>query len=117
MRWRGGRFETVQELAGLGARELTVVETDARLLLIRVNFILGSPADPHPSLRSQVYEWDGGAFRLAVEFPTTGGTDVVGRGRWRRRAPVRGLELALSEQLRFASDTVLYSLSTANGAP
>jgi hypothetical protein len=115
MQWRGGRFETVQELAGLGARELTVVETGARLLLIRINFILGSPADPHPSLRSQVYEWDGGAFRLAVEFPTTGGTDVsvVDDGDDELQFVVSN---SLSEQLRFASDTVLYSLSTANGA-
>ena len=111
MRWQGGRFETVQELAGLGARELTVVETDARLLLIRINFILGSPADPQPSLRSQVYEWDGGAFRLAVEFPTTGGTDVS-------VVDVDGdavefvVSNSLSAQLRFASETVLYSLAT-----
>ena len=95
MRWRDGRFEPIQELAGLGARELAVVEHDSRLLLIRVNFILGSPADPHPSLLSQVYEWHGGAFRLVAEFPTTGGTDVSVVDDGRRRAAVRGLELAL----------------------
>ena len=33
----------------------------AGLLLIRINFILGTPADPHPELDSQVYEWDGAA--------------------------------------------------------
>lgn len=114
MRWRDGRFETIQALAGLGARELAVVEHDSRLLLIRVNFILGTPADPHPSLRSQIYEWQGGAFRLVTEFPTTGGTDVsvvddAGDG---LQFVVSN---SLSEHLRFASETVLYSLSTANG--
>lgn len=114
MRWEDGRFETIQALAGLGARELAVVEHNGRLLLIRVNFILGTPADPHPSLRSQVYEWAGGGFRLAAEFPTTGGTDVS-------VVDDAGDELqfvvsnSLSEQLRFASETVLYSLTTANG--
>jgi hypothetical protein len=60
-----------------------VVENDSRLLLIRVNFILGSPADPHPLLLSQVYEWHDDAFRPVAEFPTTGGTDasVVAHGR------------------------------------
>jgi EPTP domain len=110
MRWRDGRFETIQELAGLGARELAVVEHDSRLLLIRVNFILGSPADPQPSLLSQVYEWDGGAFRLVAEFPTTGGTDVsvVDDGDDGLQFVVSN---SLSEHLRFASETVLYSLS------
>jgi hypothetical protein len=114
MQWRGGRFEPIQELADLGARELVVVEHGSRLLLIRVNFILGTPADPHPSLLSQVYEWHDGAFRLVAEFPTTGGTDVsVVDDR------SDGLQFvvsnSLSEHLRFASETVLYSLSTANG--
>ena len=110
MQWRDGRFETIQELAGLGARELAVVEHDSRLLLIRVNFILGTPADPHPSLLSQVYEWDGGAFRLVAEFPTTGGTDVsvVDDGDDGLQFVVSN---SLSEHLRFASETVLYSLS------
>ena len=114
LQWRDGRFETIQELAGLGARELAVVESDSRLLLIRVNFILGSPADPHPSLLSQVYEWRGGAFCLAAEFPTTGGTDVSIVDETND-----GLQFvvsnSLSEDLRFAAETVLYSLSTANG--
>jgi hypothetical protein len=114
MRWRDGRFETIQQLAGLGARELVVVEHDSRLLLIRVNFILGTPADPHPSLLSQVYEWHDGAFRVVAEFPTTGGTDVsvVDDGEDGLQFVVSN---SLSEHLRFASETVLYSLSTANG--
>jgi hypothetical protein len=114
MRWRDGRFESIQALAGFGARELAVVEHDSRLLLIRVNFILGTPADPHPSLRSQVYEWQGDAFRLVTEFPTSGGTDVsvVEYGSDGLQFVVSN---SLSEHLRFASETVLYSLSTANG--
>ena len=48
-----------------------------RTLLIRVNFILGTPADPRPALDSQVYEWDGGTLREVATFPTCGGTDVA----------------------------------------
>ena len=48
-----------------------------RLFVVRINFILGTPADPHPVMDSQIYEWDAGALRIAAEFPTCGGTDVA----------------------------------------
>ena len=100
LRRSGTRFEVVQELEGLGARELTV----SGRFVIRVNFILGTPADPHPSLTSQVYEWDGERLHAVAEFPTVGGTDV---------AAVDGgfvVSNSLSPDLRFAAETVVYAL-------
>jgi hypothetical protein len=84
-----------------------------RTLLIRVNFILGTPADPQPVLDSQVYEWDGGKLHEVATFPTCGGTDVAvlagsaGNG--------TSVELivtnSLTPDLRFAAETVHYELS------
>jgi hypothetical protein len=109
MRWQNQRFEVVDELDGLGGRELTVVEHDSRLLLIRVNFIVGTPADPRPSLTSLVYEWVDGRLEPWLEFPTTGGTDAAVVD-----SPAGDLQFVVSNSLapdlRFASDTVLYSI-------
>jgi EPTP domain len=107
MRWDGERFTDVQTLDGLGARELAVVRHHGHLLVVRINFILGTPADPQPVLDSQIYEWDGASLRVAARFPTCGGTDVAVLG--------GGTELVVSNsltpQLRFAAETVRYSLS------
>jgi hypothetical protein len=116
MRWDGERFTVIQALDGLGARELAVIRGDGFLLVVRVNFILGTPADPHPVLDSQIYEWDGRSLRLAAEFPTCGGTDVAVTDA--AAAGVDGacrIELVVSNsltpQLRFATETVRYCLS------
>ena len=77
LRLDGARFAEVQVLDGLGARELAVVRCGGRILLVRINFILGTPADPQPELDSQVYEWDGGKLHEVATFPTCGGTDVA----------------------------------------
>lgn len=110
MRWDGDQFTSIQTLDGLGGRELAVVRANGLLLVIRINFILGTPADPHPVLDSQIYAWDGAALRVAAEFPTCGGTDVAVL----RRAG-GGIELVVSNSLtpalRFAAETVCYSLS------
>jgi hypothetical protein len=110
MRWDGDEFTHVQTLDGLGGRELAVVRAGGLLLVIRINFILGTPADPHPVLDSQIYAWDGAALRVAAEFPTCGGTDVAVL-----REAAGGIELVVSNsltpQLRFAAETVRYSLS------
>jgi hypothetical protein len=110
LRWDGARFAEAQVLDGLGARELAVARCGDRTLLIRVNFILGTPADPEPALDSQVYEWDGGKLHEAATFPTCGGTDV---------AVLDGdsdtVELvvtnSLTPQLRFATESVRYELT------
>jgi hypothetical protein len=112
LRWDGSRFAEVQVLDGLGARELAIASVGDRLLVVRVNFILGTPADPRPVLASQVYEWDGSALRVVAEFPTCGGTDVAVLG---RGADSGGVELVVSNsltpELRFAAETVRYSLT------
>lgn len=109
LRWDGDRFTLLQTLEGLGARELTVLSVAGRLVIIRVNFILGTPADPTPVLASQMYVWDAGALREAGSFETSGGTDVT--------AVVNDDEVqilvsnSLSAEVRFAADTILYSLA------
>ncbi len=110
MRWDGDRFLPIQELPGLGAREVRAVEHDGRLFVIRINFILGTPLDPEPELVSQVYEWLDGALHVVAEFPTCGGTDVkiVSVG-----ATVEFVVTnSLSPLVRFATDTIVYSMST-----
>lgn len=77
MRWTGDRFEPVQHLDGLGTREFAAFSYAGRVFVVRVNFVLGTPADPQPSLTSQLYEFRGGRLEVVAEFPTTGGTDVA----------------------------------------
>jgi len=109
LRLADGQFTDVQVLDGLGARELAVTRCGGRTLLIRVNFILGTPADPHPELDSQVYEWDGGKLHEVATFPTCGGTDVAVLN----RGDVAELIVtnSLTPQLRFAAETVRYEFS------
>lgn len=112
MRWTGDRFTAVRELDGAGARELLTVEHDGRLFVVRINFITGTPAAPDPMLLSQVYEWRDGELAVVAEFPTSGGTDVA-------VVPSDGeprfvVSNSLSARVRFATDTVLYSLSTVS---
>jgi len=99
----------VQTLDGLGGRELAVVRAGGLLLVIRINFILGTPADPHP--RSWTRRSTPGTVRRCgspPKFPTCGGTDVAVL-----REAGRGIELVVSNsltpQLRFAAETVRYS--------
>jgi hypothetical protein len=111
MRWSGERFDVVQTLEGLGARELAVVTCGDRLVVVRVNFILGTPADPTPALDSQVYVWNAGGLELAATFPTSGGTDIAVLDAGDDVQLV--VSNSLSPQVRFATDTVVYSLSSA----
>jgi len=110
LRQADGYFTETQVLGGLGARELAVARYAGRTLLIRVNFILGTPADPQPALDSQVYEWDGGKLHEVATFPTCGGTDVVVLD-----SKPGTFELvvtnSLTPDLRFAAETVRYELS------
>jgi hypothetical protein len=117
LRWDGARFAEAQVLDGLGARELAVTRCGGRTLLIRINFILGTPANPRPALDSQVYEWDGNQLREVATFPTCGGTDVtvVGVGVGDGGGDGGSVELivtnSLTPDLRFAAETVRYQLS------
>jgi hypothetical protein len=118
LRLAGGQFSQTQVLDGLGARELAVTRCGGRILLIRVNFILGTPADAQPSLDSQVYEWDGGQLHEVATFPTCGGTDATVLSDGGPDAGVVELIVtnSLTPELRFATETVRYSLR-AGSAP
>ena len=112
MRWEGDRFADLQLLGGLGGRELAVIRRDGRLLVVRINFILGTPADPRPALDSLIYEWDGAALRPAARFPTCGGTDVAVLSDGAAGGIIELVVAnSLTRGLRFAADTVRYSLS------
>ena len=112
LRLTGAEFTEAQVLDGLGARELAVARCGGRTLLIRVNFILGTPADPRPSLDSQVYEWDGTELVEVATFPTCGGTDVAVLADGDDRDTVELMVTnSLTPDLRFAADTVRYQLS------
>ena len=111
LRLTGGEFTEAQVLDGLGARELAVTRCGGRTLLIRVNFILGTPADPRPSLDSQVYQWDGSTLVEVATFPTCGGTDVAVLPDGDDRGTVELVVTnSLTPDLRFAADTVRYQL-------
>ncbi|MFF1451164.1 hypothetical protein ACFVYF_23965 [Streptomyces sp. NPDC058274] len=108
LRWdpAGERFVEHQKLAGAGARELAVVRTDRGLYLIRVNFIVGTPADPTAALMSQVYRWDGERLDVVEEFATTGGTDVAVLDS--ASGPLIVQTNALAADLRFAAESRVY---------
>ena len=106
LRWDGERFAEHAVLDWPGARELAVLCTDTGLYLVRINFILGTPTDPTTALYSQLYRWENGGLSLIRPFPTLGGTDVaVLRD---ERGPLVAVSNALSEKVRFATDTVVY---------
>ena len=109
LRWTGARFEVVQTLDGLGAREVTVVSLAGRIFVVRINFILGSPASPQPVLTSEIYEFAAGSLHRVATFPTTGGTDVAVIDRDDRIELV--VANSLTPQLRFANDSVVYALT------
>ena len=109
LRLADGQFTDVQVLDGLGARELAVTRCGGRTLLIRINFILGTPADPQPELDSQVYEWDGGKLHEVATFPTCGGTDVAVLNRGDAAELI--VTNSLTPELRFAAETVRYEFS------
>jgi hypothetical protein len=111
MRWDGGQFVDVQTLEGLGARELAVLRRDDRLFVVRINFILGTPADPQPNLESQIYEWTSGKLRVVGTFLTCGATDI---------AVLDGgaqvvVSHSLTPEVRFAAETVVYSFAPDEG--
>jgi hypothetical protein len=115
LRLEDGHFTEVQVLDGLGAREVKVTRCGGRTLVIRVNFILGTPADPQPALDSQVYEWDGGKLHEVATFPTCGGTDVAvltdGDGEGNTDSVELIVTSSLTPDLRFDAETVRYQLS------
>jgi hypothetical protein len=106
LRWDGERFVEHALLDGLGAREFAVLHGDHGLYVLRVNFILGTPADPTPALDSQLYRWRDGGLALVEEFPTLGGTDVAVLHD--EKGPLVAVSNGLGADVRFAADTVIY---------
>lgn len=110
LRLTDGQFAETQVLNGLGAREVKVARCGGRTLVIRINFILGTPADPQPALDSQVYEWDGRKLHEVAAFPTCGGTDVAVIPHEDEDAAELIVTNSLTPELRFAAHTIRYQL-------
>jgi hypothetical protein len=116
LRWDGQRFVEHTVLpGGAGGREFALVESPGATFLFRVNFILGSPAEPQPDLASYIYRLDRGRAEIVEEFRTSGGTDVTvmkdaeSNGRSRVRIAVsNGLAPHPVPGATFAADTVIY---------
>ena len=96
-----------QVLDGLGAREFAVLDTDHGLYVVRVNFILGTQAEPVTALDSELYRFSEGRLTPVQSFPTTGATDAaVLRGH--DGGVLVAVSNSLSADVRFAARTVLY---------
>jgi hypothetical protein len=106
MRWDGVQFVQHAMLEGLGSRELAVLHGKHGLYVVRINFILGTPAAPTAALTSQLYEWRDGGLVIVDEFPTFGGTDVATYTD--EFGTLVAVSNSLSQELRFATDTVVY---------
>jgi hypothetical protein len=106
LRWEGEHFTEHQTLDGLGAREFAVLQGKTDLYVVRVNFILGTPAAPVTALASQLCQWQDGKLAVVEEFPTFGGTDVAVYSD--DRGPLVAVSNSLSADVRFATDTVIY---------
>jgi len=108
-RREGGRFVLHQQLGGPGGREFAAIEAGGDLYLVRICFIRGTPHDPEPDLTSQLFRWHDGAFVLAEEFPTNGGTDAHAfrsGDDW-----FLAVSNSLTPDIRFRTDTLIYRLT------
>ena len=107
-RWDGSSFVEPQVVGGPGGREFELIRTGDDLHLVRICFILGTPADPKTDLPSQIYRWENGGFVLAGEFPTFGGTDAnafaVDGARY------LAVSNSLTADVRFRQDSIIYRL-------
>ncbi|HEY0449243.1 hypothetical protein [Actinophytocola sp.] len=112
LRWDGATFVEHAELDWPGARELAVIHGRHGLYVVRVNFILGTPAAPTTALTSQLYQWQDGKLAVVDEFPTSGGTDVAVIAD--ERGPLVAVSNALSADVRFATDTVVYRFTESD---
>ena len=107
-RWDGAGFVEQQVIGGPGGRELELIGSGDALYLVRICFILGTPAEPKTDLMSQIYRWDGDGFTQAGEFPTFGGTDAnafVVDGKH-----YLAVSNSLTADVRFRQDTIIYRL-------
>jgi hypothetical protein len=107
-RWEGDRFEAHQSLGGPGAREFALAQSAFGTLLIKVNFIHGTPAAPKTDLTSCIYGWEQEKFVVAEEFATYGATDAAVfqvDDQW-----YLAVANSLSPAIRFREDSIIYRL-------
>jgi hypothetical protein len=108
-RWNGTKFVHHQTLAGAGGRELAVIDSDAGLYVVRVNFIIGDRLNPTTRLASQLYRWEQGQLVVVEEFTTSGGTDVAVFAD--DTDTLVAVSNCLTEDVRFSTDSVIYTFT------
>ena len=113
LRWDGARFAEAQVLDGLGARELAVTRCGGRTLLIRINFILGTPANPR---RPSTPRSTSGTATSCARSPRSRPAAAPTSRSWATATASAGsVELivtnSLTPKLRFAAETVRFQLS------
>lgn len=106
LRWNGERFVEHDVLDGTGTREFAVLRTKRELYVVRVNFIQGTPQAPTTALSAQLYQWQHGKLVVVEEFATFGATDVAVTAD--EQGSLVAVSNALSAEVRFATDTVVY---------
>lgn len=107
-RWNHNQFVPAQSLGGPGGRAFELIRTAGGIYLVRVCFIEGTPAAPKTDLKSQLYRWEAGGFKVIDEFPTFGGTDAAVFSRDGQL--FLAVANSLTAQIRFRQDTVIYRL-------
>jgi hypothetical protein len=107
-RWDGEGFVEQQILGGAGGRELEIIRTETDLYLVRICFILGTPADPKTDLMSQIYRWEDAGFVEVGEFPTFGGTDATAFSVGGKS--FLAVSNSLTPDVRFRQDAIIYQL-------
>lgn len=106
LRWDGSTFVHHQTLEGPGGREWAVLARQADTYVVRVNFITGTPQQPHTQLDSTVYRWEGDHLKVVEVFPTSGGTDAAFIAD--PDGPLLAVANSLTADIRFRTDSVIY---------
>jgi hypothetical protein len=114
LRWNGTEFAEHAVLDGTGTREFAVLRTEQDLYVLRVNFIQGSPSAPTTALSSQLYQWQQGKLVVVEEFATFGATDVAVTSD--EQGLLVAVSNALSADVRFATETVVYRFADQPGS-
>ena len=113
-RWENGRFAVHKVLSGPGGREFAWLPSkgdDEGGLLVQANFILGTREAPQPRVDSLVHAWQGDHLETVARLATSGGADVAHfevDG-----SPYLAIASALSPDVRFRSDSVIFRVDCA----
>ena len=114
LKWDGAQFAPHQVLeGGTAGREFQLVEAGGSTFVVRPSFVRGPLTGPTTTLESPIYRFVDGRLELDDEFDTTGACDAT-LVHSEDGEPVVAVTNALSADVTFASETVLYRFSAAS---